>query len=112
MACATLSLWIFETFRDATSRASRGWSVSCARSGTDWPRSTDWPLRMLNGVGGRFGLADIAVGTVVDYLRVRCPSIDFGAEHPDLVARLARLSERPSFRETVPVPQQIEGGVV
>ena len=63
-------------------------------------------------VGGRFSLGDIAVGTLLGYLKVRAPEIDWPREFPHLEALFQRLSERPSFRASVPYPQQIEAGVV
>ncbi len=63
-------------------------------------------------VGPRFGLADIAAGTALRYLRVRLPEYDWPAEFPALAQMSARLEERPSFAATVPVPQTIAEPVV
>lgn len=63
-------------------------------------------------VGGRFGLADIAAGTALQYLRVRNPGFDWPARHPALAEMSARLEARPSFAATSPVPQTIAEAVV
>ncbi|TCZ64808.1 glutathione S-transferase C-terminal domain-containing protein [Roseicella aquatilis] len=63
-------------------------------------------------VGERFGLADIATGTVLRYLDVRFPEHPWRSLHPNLVALSARLEARPSFAATVPVPQVIADKVV
>ncbi|MDB5374337.1 MAG: Glutathione S-transferase domain protein [Belnapia sp.] len=63
-------------------------------------------------VGDRFGLADIATGTVLRYLDVRFPKHPWRQQHPNLVALGARLEARPSFATTVPVPQAISDKVV
>lgn len=63
-------------------------------------------------VGDRLGLADIAAGTVLGYLAVRFPELDWRTRHPALAGLSARLEGRPSFRATVPVPQRISGSVV
>jgi len=63
-------------------------------------------------VGGRFGAADIAVGTLAGYLPVRFPEFVWQPHHPNLVALHARLSERPSFQGTVPVPQDLDAARV
>jgi glutathione S-transferase len=63
-------------------------------------------------VGDRFGLADIATGTVLRYLDVRFPEHPWRSQYPNLVALSARLEERPSFAATVPVPQVISDKVV
>jgi glutathione S-transferase len=63
-------------------------------------------------VGDRFGLADIATGTVLRYLDVRFPKHPWRQQHPNLVALSARLEARPSFATTVPVPQAISDKVV
>lgn len=63
-------------------------------------------------VGDRFGLADIAAGTVVRYLDVRFPEHPWRSQYPSLVALSERLEARPSFAATVPVPQVISDKVV
>jgi glutathione S-transferase len=83
-------------------------------------RKVDGGLRALAGiagdrewvVGGRFGLAAIATGTVLRYLDVRFPEHPWRDGHPNLVALSARLERRPSFAGTVPVPQTITDKVV
>ena len=63
-------------------------------------------------VGDRFGLADIAAGTVCRYLDVRFPEYSWRTRHPGLSAYSYRLEERPSFQGSVPVPQKISDKVV
>lgn len=63
-------------------------------------------------VGARFGLADIAAGTVLGYLDVRFPEHPWRDLHPALARLADRLAERPSFRTTVPSPQRITDRVV
>ena len=63
-------------------------------------------------VGERFGLADIAAGTVLGYLDVRFPEHPWRSLHPALVRLAGRLAERPSFRATAPAPQRITDRVV
>ena len=63
-------------------------------------------------VGDRFGLGDIAVGSLLGFLSVRFPELDWRQAYPHLADLPARLSERPSFAATVPVPQSLEPDVV
>lgn len=63
-------------------------------------------------VGHRFGLADIAAATVVGYLSVRFPELDWRRQYPDLTAYADRIEQRPSFAATRPVPQTISDKVV
>lgn len=63
-------------------------------------------------VGDRFGLADIAAGTVAGYLSVRWPEYPWRAHHPNLAALSDRLEQRASFRGSVPYPQTISDKVV
>jgi len=63
-------------------------------------------------VDGAFGVADIAVGTLLDYIALRLPEFDWADRYPNLVSLRERLSERPSFQETVPQPQKIDRAVV
>jgi len=53
-------------------------------------------------VGIQVTLADIAVGTAVGYLDFRFPQIDWRGAHPNLGALYERLSQRQSFKETLP----------
>lgn len=52
--------------------------------------------------GNSLSLADIAVGCALAYLDFRFPQIDWRADHPNLGKLLEKLSQRPSFADTVP----------
>lgn len=54
-------------------------------------------------VGGKFSLADIAAGCALGYLDFRLPYIDWRGAHANLANFAAKLAERKSFKETVPV---------
>ena len=47
-------------------------------------------------------LADIAVGVCLGWLNFRYPKMDWKKDHANLARHFAKLSERPSFAETVP----------
>jgi glutathione S-transferase len=55
-----------------------------------------------NCVGIHLSLADIAVGVAVGYLDFRFPQIDWRGQHPNLGALHERLSQRQSFKDTLP----------
>jgi glutathione S-transferase len=63
-------------------------------------------------VGDRFGLGDIAVGSVLGYLEVRFPELEWRSRYPNLARYSDGLTERPSFRSTVPYAQTIRDAVV
>lgn len=63
-------------------------------------------------VGDRFSLGDIAVGTVLGYLRVRFAEFDWMSLYPRLDAYAAELDKRPSFANSVPYPQVIRDKIV
>ncbi|MBM3393596.1 MAG: glutathione S-transferase [Betaproteobacteria bacterium] len=104
--------------------------ASFERRRPEGKRSQPWldrQLRKINGglrevarlvphsgycVGGRFGLADIAVGSMLGFLALRGPEINWPGEYPHLASLYARLMERPSFASTTPVAQDIEKSVV
>ena len=52
--------------------------------------------------GNACTLADIAVGVCLGWLDFRYPKMDWKADHANLARHFAKLSERPSFAETVP----------
>jgi glutathione S-transferase len=53
--------------------------------------------------GSHLSLADIAVGCALTYLDFRFPQLSWRSEYPNLVRLVDKLSQRPSFAETVPV---------
>ncbi len=93
-------------------------------------RSAPWTARQMRKVEGGFAemartvgsksfvvedrltLADIAFGAVMGYVSVRFAAFDWRGKWPNLPRYYDRLSERPSFRDTVPVPQRIADPVV
>ncbi|MDR3479179.1 MAG: glutathione S-transferase N-terminal domain-containing protein [Burkholderiaceae bacterium] len=52
--------------------------------------------------GIHFTLADVATGCVLGWLSFRFPEIDWRADHPNLSKLFDKLSERASFKDTVP----------
>jgi glutathione S-transferase len=54
-------------------------------------------------MGIHYTLADVAVGCVLGWLSLRFPEIDWRGDHPNLARLFDKLSERPSFKDTVPV---------
>ena len=63
-------------------------------------------------VGEMLTLADIAVGAMLGWLRVRMPEYDWRAQYPNLAGLQDRLEARPSFRNTAPHAQVIRDKVV
>ena len=52
--------------------------------------------------GIHYSLADVAVGCTLDWLSFRFPEITWRDDHPNLARLYDKLSERPSFKDTVP----------
>lgn len=52
--------------------------------------------------GVHYTLADVAVGCALGWLSFRFPDIDWRERHPNLGKLYDKLSERPSFKDTVP----------
>jgi glutathione S-transferase len=52
--------------------------------------------------GNHFSLADISVGCALGYLDFRFPAIDWRGEHANLARLYDKLSQRPSFADTLP----------
>jgi glutathione S-transferase len=84
-------------------------------------RSQDWMLRQqskvfkglealsealgerLNFVGNKLSLADIAAACCLGYLDFRFPDIKWREAHPNLAAFHEKVSNRASFKQTVPL---------
>jgi len=52
--------------------------------------------------GIHYTLADVAVGCALGWLTFRFPEIDWRGDYPSLAKLFDKLSERPSFKDTVP----------
>lgn len=52
--------------------------------------------------GTHYTLADVAVGCVLGWLSFRFPEIDWRGDHPNLGKLYDKLSERHSFKDTLP----------
>lgn len=52
--------------------------------------------------GNHYTLADVAVGCTLGWLAFRFPEIDWRDRHPNLAKLFDKLSERPSFKDTMP----------
>ncbi|MFM9845991.1 MAG: glutathione S-transferase family protein [Hyphomicrobiaceae bacterium] len=63
-------------------------------------------------VGDGFSLGDIAAATVVAYMSVRGPQINWREQYPNLAAHGDRMEQRPSFKKSRPVPQMISDKIV
>ncbi len=53
--------------------------------------------------GTGFSLADISLGVALGYLLLRFPDLDWKKTYPNLQAHYDKLTERQSFKDTVPV---------
>lgn len=63
-------------------------------------------------VDGTFGLADVAVGSCLGYIKVRFAEHPWRKMYPFLDRYSERLEERQSFRDTVPKPQNFSEKIV
>jgi glutathione S-transferase len=52
--------------------------------------------------GNHYTLADVAVGCTLGWLTFRFPEIDWRTKYPNLEKLFDKLSERPSFKDSVP----------
>ena len=114
--CDALVLLFWEQ-RRAEEHRSAPWMARQRRKVDGGLRALDAMAETRNGVrdwlvGERFGLADIAAGSVLGYLDVRFAEHPWRSLHPALVRLADRVAERPSFRETMPAPQRIADRVM
>ena len=107
----------FEALADGIADAAA--AIFIERKRPEAQQSADWITRqrskidtglatlntMVEGpwcMGTAFTLADIAAGSTLGYLAFRFPEIDWRGQYSALAALHARLSERESFKATVP----------
>ncbi|KAH7036333.1 glutathione S-transferase domain-containing protein [Macrophomina phaseolina] len=114
--CDACVLLFFERQRTSPSAAWTARQERKVDGGLAWlARLVDervGPDSMAFLVGGTFGIADIAVGTVCGYLDCRWPELGWRARWAGLARCVDWLAERESFRRTVPVAQAISDAVV
>ena len=111
-ACDALILTIFENSRDEDKRSTPWIERQC--------RKVDGAIRELARMvgdkpfchGDRFTMADVATGTLLGYMAVRWPQIDWQQRYPNLAAYWRRMDQRPSFAQTRPESQLIRDRVV
>lgn len=63
-------------------------------------------------VGSGFGLGDIATGTMLGYMSLRFPELEWRSLYPSLAALSARLEQRASFKSSIPYTQTISDKIV
>ncbi|CZT04529.1 uncharacterized protein RCO7_10440 [Rhynchosporium graminicola] len=63
-------------------------------------------------VSEKFGLADVAVGSICGYVDVRFSEYPWRTTYPDLGKYIDGLNERQSFKDTVPFAQTISDKIV
>jgi len=110
--CDAALLLFFERLRDRSHRSEPWMSRQL--------RKVDGALAALArdignrpfAVGNQLTLADISVAAPLGWLAVRAPDIDWAARHPNLAAYYEALSQRESFRLTVPSAQVLRDPVV
>ena len=63
-------------------------------------------------VGDSFGLADIAMGSVLGYMAVRWPDHNWQQSYPAMKKYWQFLEQRQSFKDTTPSPQTMKDQIV
>jgi|SRR6185369_6505465 len=62
-------------------------------------------------VGGQFTLADVTAGCALGYISLRLSDFDWRPRHPALAGWFDGISQRDSFRATIPAAQAISAKV-
>lgn len=109
--CDALLLRVFEKQRE---QPSKEWEARQLRK-------VDGGLKQLNEyvgkgedfvVGGKFGLGDLAIGSVCGFINLRFADYGLNDKFPGLAKYCGMLEERESFKTTRPKPQTISDKIV
>lgn len=78
-------------------------------------KAYDAYVKSANGgwlVGDTYSIADIAVGCAIEWVGFLGFDLDWKSEYPELATWWKKLSERQSFKDTVPVMFEMKDKVV
>jgi glutathione S-transferase len=110
--CDALVLMFFERMRPEASQSAE-WTARQRRKVDGGLKEI---ARLIGArpfaVGESFSLGDIAAVTVVAYMSVRWPQMNWREQYPNLAAYSDRMEQRPSFQKSRPVPQMISDKIV
>lgn len=110
--CDALVLLFFEKQREEGKRSEEWMARQQRKVDGGLKVLADWISDKKFFVNDTFGLADIAGGSVLGYLRVRFPEHPWRETYPHLARYSGYLEERQSFKDTMPRPQDIRDRIV
>ncbi|KAL9066601.1 MAG: hypothetical protein Q9161_007431 [Pseudevernia consocians] len=110
--CDALVLLFFEKQRDDGKRSEEWMARQRRKVDGGLKALAEWIGDRKFFVNDAFGLADIAAGSVLGYLKARFPEHSWRETYPCLARYSEDLEERQSFKNTVPRPQQINDKIV
>ena len=110
--CDALVLLFFEKQR-GDGKQSEEWMARQRRKVDGGLKAlADWIDNKRYFVNNTFGLADVAAGSVLGYLKVRFSEHPWRETYPHLARYSEGLEERQSFKDSIPRPQTIIERVV
>lgn len=110
--CDALVLLFFERQRGEGKRSEEWMARQRRKVDGGLKALADWIGDKRFFVNDAFGLADVAAGAALGYLRVRFPEHPWRETYHCLARYSDYLEERQSFKDTVPSPQTISDKIV
>ncbi|CAD6577372.1 MAG: hypothetical protein ASARMPRED_008256 [Alectoria sarmentosa] len=110
--CDALVLLFFEKQREDGKRSEEWMARQRRKVDGGLKALADWIGNKEFFVNDTFGLADIAAGSVLGYLKVRFPEHPWRETYLHLAKYSQNVEERQSFKDTMPTPQKISDKIV